>query len=233
MKSIRKIFDILEYVILQNGHKVTPTNASQAVGVNLATCTRIMGKLVDRGYLLKVSRKEGYLPGPMTVSIGTRNHPHECLAKAASEPIRLLAEELRCQVNLAVMHENRRIMLCYHSGNATFQPWNRFTFEDHWVTATGRLLIAASDDREAQKITASIGLQPYPKEALDKIRADGFTIFSNSTLSIMGHLIRLPGYPSAAFGFGVPKSNEKHAFERSAATAEAIRKKLSIQNKPY
>lgn len=233
MKSLHKTFDILEYVVLQNGRKVTPSGAAEAVGVNLATCTRIMGELVDRGYLVKVSRKEGYLPGPMTVSLSTRNHPYERLARAASEPVRQLAEELRCQVNLAVMHGEGRVMLCYHSGNAAFRPWDRFTFEDHWITATGRLLIASLEDREARKIAVSIGLKPYPKETLDKIRSDGFTVFSDGPLSIMGHLIRVPGYPAAAFGFGVPKQNEKHAFGLSAATAEAIRKKLTIQEKAY
>ena len=233
MKSLHKSFYILEYVILQNGRKITPSDAAEAVGVNLATCTRIMGELVDRGYLVKVSRKEGYLPGPMTVSLGTRNHPYERLAKAASEPIRLLSEELRCQVNLAVMHEGRRVMLCYNLSSGTARPWDRFTFEDHWVTATGRLLIASLEDREARKIISSIGVKPYPKEELDKIRADGFTVFAEGPLSIIGHLIQLPGYPAAAFGFGVPKQNEKHAFGLSAVTAETIRRKLSIQPKAY
>lgn len=233
MKSLHKTFDILEYVVLQNGRKITPSDAAEAVGVNLATCTRIMGELVERGYLAKVSRKEGYLPGPMVVSIGTRSHPYERLAKAAAEPIRQLSEELRCQVNLSVMHKERRIMLCYNFSNALVRPWDHFTFSDHWVTATGRLLIASFEDREARKITASIGITPYPKELLDKIRADGFTIFSDGDLTIMGHWIRLPGYPAAAFGFGVPKQNAKHAFELSASAAETIIQKLSIQNQAY
>lgn len=233
MKSLHKTFDILEYVVLQNGRKVTPSDAADAVGVNLATCTRIMGELVDRGYLVKVSRKEGYLPGPMTVSLGTRNHPYERLAGASAEPIRRLAGELRCQVNLAVLCGERRVMLCYHSGNAEFRPWNRFTFDDHWVTATGRLLIASLDDRDARKITAGIGLKPYPKEMLDKIRSDGFIAYPDGELSIMGHLIRAPGCPAAAFGFGVPKHNEKHAFGLSAATAEEIRRNLTNQEKAY
>ncbi len=233
MKSLHKTFDILEYVVLQNGRNVTPSDAADAVGLNLATCTRIMGELVARGYLIKVSRKEGYLPGPMSVSIGTRSHPYERLARASAEPVRQLAEELRCQVNLAVLCGERRIMLCYHSGSAAFRPWDRFSFDDHWVTATGRLLIASLDDREARKITVSIGLKPYPKEILDKIRSDGFTIFQEGALSIIGHLIRIPGYPAAAFGFGVPKSNEKQAFGRSAATAEEIRRNLTNQEKAY
>ncbi|OQA85413.1 MAG: hypothetical protein BWY31_01935 [Lentisphaerae bacterium ADurb.Bin242] len=233
MKSLHKTFDILEYVILQNGRKVTPSNAAEAVGVNLATCTRIMGELVDRGYLVKVSRKEGYLPGPMTVSIGTRSHPYERLAKAAAEPVRQLSEELRCQVNLAVLHGERRVMLCYHLNPAATRPWDHFIFSDHWVTATGRLLIASLEDRDARKIVSSIGIRPYPKAGLDKIRADGFTVFPEGALSVMGHLIQAPGYPAAAFGFGVPKQNEKYAFERSAATAETIRRKLSMQNKAY
>ena len=60
MKSLQKAFDILEYVVLQNGEPVTPTRAAAALSINLATCTRIMGELVKRGYLVQISRPGYY-----------------------------------------------------------------------------------------------------------------------------------------------------------------------------
>ena len=115
MKSLHKTFDILEYIVLQCGRHVTPSEVAEYANLNIATCTRIMGELVERGYLDKISRKAGYVPGPMVVSIGTRDNCYRRLAAAASEPVRLLAERVCMVVNLAVMNRDRRVMLCFHS----------------------------------------------------------------------------------------------------------------------
>ncbi|MBR2374598.1 MAG: hypothetical protein IKA87_10260 [Lentisphaeria bacterium] len=68
---------------MQNGKKVLPTEVSEALDINLATCTRIMGELIKRGYLEKVSRKAGYIAGPMIVSLNTRDQTYKRIAEAA------------------------------------------------------------------------------------------------------------------------------------------------------
>ena len=153
MKSLHKIFDILEYVVLQNGRRVTPTEAADAVGINIATCTRIMGELVKRGYLEQISRKDGYISGPMIVSVATRDSMFKQMASAAAEPVFQLSVALTAQVNAAVMHNSSRVMLTYYFRDYYMTvPWKQFFFRDHWKSAAGRLLLASLDDREARRI---------------------------------------------------------------------------------
>ena len=233
MKSLQKALDILEYVVLQNGERVTPTKAAEALSVNLATCTRIMGELVKRGYLEQISRKEGYIPGPMVTTLGTRHNRYEMLAAAARAPIEKLSVELGRQVNLSVLHAGRRIMLCYHLSRQALKPWDHFTFSDHWETATGRLLIAVLDEREARKLTAASGIKPFPRKELARIRQTGWIRFRQDKLEIIGHLVEFPGYPAAAFGFAVPSEQAEQAFELSCKTAGEIIDVLNQPNQSY
>lgn len=227
MKSLHKTFDVLEYILLQNGENVTPSQAAEALGINLATCTRIMTELVQRGYLEKVSRKSGYIAGPMVASLNTRDHLYKKLAAAAEKPVRVLSENLNCQVNLSVLQQDHRVMLTFHSPGFPVCPWRTFRFSDHWDTATGRLLLAALDDTTAKKVCKAWGIKPYPKEELQQIRKDGFVCFEFDSLCIIGYLICIPGYPAAAFGFGVLPENGETAFHLAGKTALEIRKKLT------
>ena len=227
MKSLQKAFDILEYVILQNGTNVTPSEAADALKINLATCTRIMGELVRMGYLAKISRKSGYVAGPMTVSLCTRDQVYKRIADAAENPVRTLSEELGCQVNISVLHESQRVMLSYHLGNPYTEPWKVFRFTDHQDTATGRLLLAVQSVSGAEEICRLCGLPLSGEEYHNRIIRDGFLRFELDGLSIIGYLIRVPGYPVSAFGFGVPKVSADRAFELAAETARIITEKLT------
>jgi len=233
MKSLQKTFDILEYVVLRNGENVTPSRAAEELGINAVTCTRIMGELVKRGYLVQVSRKDGYIPGPMLITLNTRHNGYEQLAAAAKDPIRRLSERLRCQVNLAVMNRGRRIMLCYHLGGQNLKPWPRFAFADHWETATGRLLIAQMEEKEARKLIHEAGIRPFPGKELEQIRREGWVRFEQDRLIVIGRCIRIPGSPVAAFGFGVLPQQERTAMEASAETAAEIVRIVQRPNQAY
>lgn len=235
-KSLHKTFDILEYVVLQCGRSVTPGEVASYAKLNAATCTRIMGELVERGYLDKVSRKAGYVPGPMVVSLGTRDNSFRRLAAAANEPVRALAERIRMTVNLAVMHRGERIMLCFHSARANWTPWKRFTFgDDHASAATGWLLLAAMDGEEAMRIIREKHL-PIARRDLALVSRRGFVDFvsSEDSIRVMGHLIRVDGYPPAAIGFGIRKGDDPaEILKLSEETAQRIRSNLTREERTY
>lgn len=212
MKSLDKALALLEYVVLQNGAPVTPGDAARALGMTAANCTRLMRNFVERGYLTQISRREGYAPGPMLPALCTRSNPFQRLAAAAAPEITALADTLGCQVNLAVLHREERIMLCCRFGDPAAIPWQRFRFTDHEWTATGRLLAAARDEGDG---------------AAASIR------FRQGELEIIGRLIRLPGYPAAAFGFGTAPERAEEAETLSDSAAEAIRRKLLPAGGPY
>ncbi len=236
MKSLHKTFDILEYIVLQCGRHVTPSEVAEYANLNIATCTRIMGELVERGYLDKISRKAGYIPGPMVVSIGTRDNCYRRLAAAAREPVRLLAERIRMTVNLAVMNRDRRVMLCFHSCRRNWTPWNSFTFDgDHAVTATGWLLLSAMETGEAEKVIREKKL-PISRKELELTRKRGWVNFisSEDSIRVMGHLISVDGYPPAAIGFGIRSEDDPdEILKLSDETAQQIRRKLIPDSRAY
>lgn len=236
MKSLHKTFDILEYIVLQCGRHVTPSEVAEYANLNIATCTRIMGELVERGYLDKISRKAGYVPGPMVVSIGTRDNCYRRLAAAASEPVRLLAERVCMVVNLAVMNRDRRVMLCFHSCRRNWTPWNSFTFGgDHATTATGWLLLSAMEPEEAEKIIRAKNLSVTRKE-LELTRKRGWVNFISPEdgIRVMGHLISVDGYPPAAIGFGIRKEDDpEEILSLSEDAARKIQQKLTPDSRAF
>lgn len=232
MKSLQKTLDILEYISLRNGESVTPCEAADALQVNPATCTRIMGELVKRGYLEKISRRSGYVIGPMIAAMNTRDNLFTRIAKAADKPLRHLCRSLDRQVNIAVMHGTGRIMLCFHFNDPLARPWTKFLMDDHPKTATGRLLLSCLDDVQARKVCEKCGME-YSAEYFAQVRRDGFVRFEENDLVIIGHSVIVPGYPAAAFGFGVKPEFADRAMELSAETAAAIRVRLLPQSAAY
>jgi len=224
MKSLQKALDLLELSVLQSGVPLTPSRAAEALGLNLATCSRILGELADRGYLERISLREGYRTGPMIQSLALREDPYQQLAEAAREPVRELAEFLRMPVNCCTLAGSGRIMLALQGGAPGFLPWKRFRFvEDMTTTATGRLLLASLNERLCRKFLATRGEKELTVASLHPLRESGKVDFFCDGIRQMGRLIRVAAYPTAAFGFGVPSgADPKEAAERADCAAETI-----------
>jgi DNA-binding IclR family transcriptional regulator len=221
MKSLHKTFDILEFVFLSDGEKATPSDVAQVTGMNLATCTRIMGELVARGYLVKVSRKEGYLPGPMIAAMFTRRNAYRLLVQAAEVPVRNLAERIGMPVNLSVSkNPEERVMICCHCGIPGWKQWNSAVFTSCLSTPTERLLFAVLPEEQLEKQIKGLRfpLESWPEiqntdtlaKELRKMRKDKTTCFQDGgSVTVLGGLVDVPGYPAAAIGFGIRNPGEK------------------------
>lgn len=233
MKSLQKTFDLLEYVFLRNGSSVTPSEAAEALGINLVTATRIMGSLVARGYLVKVSRKEGYAPGPMVMALGTRHNAYERLTAAARQPVEELSNKLNRQVNLSVLENEKRLMLCYQLNGNYVQPWNKFFFCSHYRTGTGRCLLATLDFRAAQRIVGDAVPEAVLKKELEDIARNGYVQFEFDNEMVIGHLIKVPGFPPAALGYGIDKAHVAEALELSQETVKTIIGNLKNKLRDY
>jgi len=233
VKSLHKTFDILEFVVLQNGLPVTPSDAANALGINLVTVTRIMGELVRRGYLMHISRKGGYVPGAMVTAIGSRSNIFERLAAAAREPVNVLSRKLHRQVNLSVMHQEQRVMLCYRLDGNWIEPWKTFFFSNHPKTGTGRVLLAAMSDEEAQRVCHAVGRECCTPEELAEVRRNGFARFGGLGETIIGCPVEVPGYPLAALGFGIEAEWADEALKLALECAESIRNALLRRNIAY
>ncbi len=212
MKTLRNALDVLEFVAANGGLPTSPSAAAQATGLNLSSCTRIMQTLVSRGYLVQQSRRGGYQLGPAAATYGNRPGRYSELVDAAREPMRKLAREVHAMVNLSVIHNDRRYIL-YQCGytegvrpaSTISMPWN------YLENATERLLLSAADHAERQRILRAIGLpdgfaseDEFLRE-LDRLAAAGTVKFYSDFQKhwIVGGLMAVPGYPTAALGLGV------------------------------
>jgi DNA-binding IclR family transcriptional regulator len=160
-KVTLKIFALVEYIAARKGAGILPNELVKALGINQATCIRILKELVQLGYLEQLSRQHGYVIGPMANWLArTARYKRELLAIA--EPLVLdLARREKQSVLIAALHEGRRFILCHHNFNPAVNPevdspW----YEDQYITATGQLLFAhAAPETRA----AIVKRQGFPK----------------------------------------------------------------------
>ncbi len=240
MKSLNRALDILEYVVCHEGTPITPTEAAEACGTNVASCVRTLRTLVERGYLEQVSRRDGYVPGPLTATLGDRKSGYAQIADASVAPLTQLSERIGKLVNVSVLCNGRRYVITHllgHGGGRT-NPTS-YDCEDNLDSATGRLLMALMNKAEltATVRKCKIALEYWPGvenvdelyEKLTKLREQGWVKFWSERQKcwVIGSLIRVEGYPPAAIGFGVLNEDEcdkavKLSNEAAAKIAESL-----------
>jgi DNA-binding IclR family transcriptional regulator len=219
MKSLKKAFDLLEYVVAQGGVPVTPTACAEATGWNAVTCTRILGELTELGYLEKVTRKSGYRPGPMCSALSLRNNVYSRLSKASEGPLHRFALTIGAIVNFSVFHPCGRVMIrICGGGEGVHHIWKDFRFPLSDGMPTSQLLLAAMGKKQRQA---------YCPEALhgelDHLAEKGFFRGKEGDLTVQGHLILCEDYPPAAFGYGVRQGLDPDEIARlGAETAREI-----------
>ena len=227
MKSLKKAFDLLEYVVAQGGVPVTPTACAEATGWNAVTCTRILGELTELGYLEKVTRKSGYRPGPMCSALSLRNNVYSRLSKASEGPLHRFASTIGAIVNFSVFHPCGRVMIrICGGGDGIHHIWKDFRFPLDDGMPTSLLLLAAMDRKQRMQYTSS-GIS---HDELDLLAEKGFYRGTERDLTVQGHLVLCEDYPPAAFGYGVRQGLDPDEIARlGAETAREITTILHTQ----
>ena len=59
IKVLHKAFEIIQ-CISESGGAMLPSNIADAIGINQATCVRILRDLIDLGYLEQLGPRQGY-----------------------------------------------------------------------------------------------------------------------------------------------------------------------------
>lgn len=204
MKSLKKAFDLLEFVVAQGGVPVTPTACAEATGWNSVTCTRILGELTELGYLEKVTRKSGYRPGPMCSALSLRNNVYSRLSKASEGPLHRFASAIGAIVNFSVFHPCGRVMIrICTGGDAGHRIWKDFRFPLDDGMPTSLLLLAAMEKKQRVQYDPSLQHDEIRNRELDRLAAARFYRGKENDLTVQGHLIFCEDHPPAAFGYGV------------------------------
>ena len=238
MKSLDKVFDIMELVTSMSGKSVTPGMAAERLELNGATCVRFMKYLCKRGYLEQVSRKEGYVAGPAGLTFADRQSKYSKIIDASEEPIIDLTHKLNNYINISILYNSMRYLLySYSSHTKKVSGAQRLKFG--YEAATSRLLLSACPEKERDEIIKTAGM---PKKnwdnindketllkALAKTRKDVCISFPEPTDGqlIVGGLILAEGFPPAAIGFGIQGDDPSEALRLTAITVKEIEKNLN------
>jgi DNA-binding IclR family transcriptional regulator len=86
IKVLTKVLGIIEIAAQESPRPVTLGKLVDSLNINKATCSRIIRDLVDSGYLLQVSRTEGYTIGPRAFSL-KRHIKYKPNILAIAEPL--------------------------------------------------------------------------------------------------------------------------------------------------
>lgn len=249
MKSLLKSLDILEFVLNNEDKPVTPAAVAEACGLNPATCTRILGELTRRDYLRKISRHDGYAPGPVIYALADRRSFYGCAAHAASEILKELAIRFDLQVNISVLHETKRYILYHYAADREYPITRKTAHPDHfYIQGTGRILLAYADHAALDRIIARMGLpgklwpEVRSRRDLDlhlaRIRKTGQTSFMamNGEIPnrIFGTAVIVPGKPACAIGTRINANRDSSEIPTALRkAAELIRNNILMQLQSY
>ena len=228
MKTLNKGLDILEYVSAAGGLPVTPSQVAAELQINVSSCVRMMQTLCERGYLMQLSRRGNYVTGPNLTTYSCRHSLFNSLVAGAREPMKKLSDRIHALVNLSVVHCDRRYLIYYCGYTPGISVRTLVNYPRHWnyaENATERLLLAAADRKERERIVGEIGvpenftsMEDFFQE-LDRLRKAGTVKFHSrmQKLWIAGGLVLTRKYPPATIGFGVPTEPEADFAVRAVA----------------
>lgn len=212
---IDKAFLILERIAVSAPVPMLPTQIADELNLNRATCSRLLKQLMDMGYLLKVSRQQGYVPGPKFLTMGNLARFQQDFLMIAGPVIDRCAEDLQASVLTAQLYHGKRYVL-YHK-NLSPELDIRITqpcFDDIFETATGVLLIAHSsaeeqircfrDCKRTEHDTLSgFSTEQEMMETLDQVVKQGFVFSKKQYQWVYAYPISRNGAVFAALGASI------------------------------
>lgn len=144
IKVLQKAFEVIQ-CISENGTEMTPTAIAQSLGINLATCVRILRELMALGYVEQSGPRQGYGLSMQGWATFSRHPIVERLLAEGSPLISQYAQKTRQCFFLCVVRQARRYTIFYRNGHPTLNlvP-QKIVYDDCHITAAGQLLIALS-----------------------------------------------------------------------------------------
>lgn len=243
---IEKTFGILERIVSSAPAPMTPARLAEDLDLNRATCSRLLKQLTDSGYLVQISRQQGYAPGPKLLTLANAAQFEHDLLDAARPVIDRCAEELRSSVLLAKLYGRKRYVLYHRNGCPELNiRITRPCYEDIFCTATG-LLLAAHCTRGEQiaclrKMKAA-GAEILPGFRSEKtlsgklaaVARDGFFACAKENQWIYAFPVFRDGSFYAALGASIPWERHTPAVHRTMCrvlkqAAKTISRELSAQ----
>ena len=243
---IDKAFGILEEIVSSSPEPYLPTPLAEKLNLNRATCSRLLKQLTDMGYLLKVSRLQGYVPGPKLLTLNNIAGFENELLKAAGPVIDRCSETLACSALIARIYGRKRYVLYHRNCSPDLHIRIRKPCSDDlFCTATGLMLLAHLPEeevlaclREQKKLGAEI-MDEYQSEKtlmrnLQKIVEQGVFECGKASQWIYAFPVFRNGSFYAALGASIHRDKHNAAYHRKICktlkqASQEISRSLSIQ----
>jgi DNA-binding IclR family transcriptional regulator len=159
IKSVDKTMRIISAVADGKGEPVSLGKIAQITEMPSPTVAHIVSTLVSDGYLIKVSRKSGYVIGPALHYL-TRYGIYEAELVGICRPImRWIERTTHATAVLSVIKSGRKFIIDYADDEQKlFAEHTRIRMGDIYRTATGRAILAEMERDEVAKLYNSLGV---------------------------------------------------------------------------
>lgn len=163
IESVNKALDILTCIADNKGEPVSVKAISERTGINKSTCCHIIDTLVERGYLVQISRVAGYVLGIYTYNL-TRFSFYQANIIYIAEPIlKWIQKETGYNALFANLINGEKFILKYlDTPDNKLGQRGQLYKGDLYNCATGRAMLATMNSKEIKEVVAKVGL---PSEA--------------------------------------------------------------------
>lgn len=157
IQVIVRAIDILEFVASHGNQPVKLAKIAEHSVLSQPTCANIVKTLVVKNYLENVSRKEGYILGVNAYRLTGNVSYNQNLVAAAEEPMKDLVEKINETCLLAILKNNKRLVVHEVQANNDLQVKTKLEAEVY-RTASGRILFAFLPEKERNQLVDKLGL---------------------------------------------------------------------------
>jgi IclR family KDG regulon transcriptional repressor len=157
IQVIQRALDILEFVSSKGNEPVQLSKIAEQAGLSQPTTANIVKALVHKNYLEQVGRKVGYRLGIAAYQLTSNPTYDQDLLQAAKEPLKELTGQLNETSLLAVLRNNKRVIIHLEECNQMLQV-RTVMVADVYATSTGRLLMAYLSAKELDNLLKADGL---------------------------------------------------------------------------
>lgn len=215
IQVLDRALSILEVISKTPAEPRGPAAIAGEVGINAATCSRILKSLMNRGYVEQDGPKSGYRLGPMAFALTASGSYRKDLVYRAEGLMTVLAAETGETVVLAVLRQGRRMVLHEVESTRAVRVSDEIRqLPNPLSTATGRLLLAYLEQETRARVLEAfpLSLGAWPdidtsaelEVALASIRNEGSYIRTDGEVAGLAYPVMERGTVIAALGLYMP-----------------------------
>jgi IclR family acetate operon transcriptional repressor len=162
--AIEKVVSVLEALAEHDRVK----GLSEATGLPPSTTHRILGELVDLGWVH--ASKRSYAPGPRLLSLVRRIDADSALARIAYEPVSRLSRQTGYTVHFGVLHRDVAVYVIKKEGRRAYLMRSRVGDElALHRTAIGKAILAHLPEPQVRQVAERTGLPAATTSTITQI----------------------------------------------------------------